>query len=116
MVWTVAAAGAAGWSGWAALSVSGPRALVVDFLLGPEEAAAARPGLFSAAAAEAARLGARELVFWETPGGPGREAIAALPGVRADAGFPLIVRPFDEAAVDRFSRLVHLMPSLYDLA
>jgi Acetyltransferase (GNAT) domain len=119
MVWTVAAAaaaGTAGWSGWAALSISGARALVVDFLLAPEEAAAACPGVFSAAAAEAARLGARELVFWETPGGPGRAAIAALPGDRADAGFPLIVRPFDEAAVVRFSRLVHLVPSLYDLA
>jgi hypothetical protein len=119
MVWTAAGGGAAetaGLSGWAALSVSGSRALVVDFLLAPDESASAYPGVFSAAAAEAARLGARELVFWETPGGPGRAAIAALPGERADAGFPLIVRPFDEGAVARFSRLVHLVPSLYDLA
>jgi GNAT acetyltransferase-like protein len=113
MVWT---RGAAGWNGWAALSVSGARALVVDFLVGHDEAASACPPVFSAAAAEAARLGADELVFWETPGGPARDAIAALPGAREEAGFSLIVRPFDEAAVARFAGAVQLVPSLYDLA
>ncbi|HYK42663.1 MAG TPA: GNAT family N-acetyltransferase [Thermoanaerobaculia bacterium] len=113
MVWT---RGAGGWAGWAALSVSGARALVVDFLLAPEEAASARPPVFSAAAAEASRLGASELVFWETPGGPARDSIAALPGRREEAGFSLIVRPFEEAAVSRFAASVQLVPSLYDLA
>ena len=53
--------------------------------------------------AEARRLGARRLVFWETPGGPGRRVLASLPGERRDAGFPMIARVFDDAAVDRFA-------------
>jgi hypothetical protein len=113
MVWT---RGAGGWSGWAALSVSGQRALVVDFVLGPGEARAKRPEVFAAAAAEASRLGAAELVFWETPGGPGRGAIAGLPGERADAGFSVAARPLDDAALTRFTREGHFVPSLYDVA
>ena len=64
---------------------------------------------------EARLLGARRLVFWETPAGPGRRAIEALPGERAAAGFPMIVRVFDEDAVRRFAQRLHLVPSLYDL-
>lgn len=100
--------------GWAVLSVVGEQALVADYLAlrsdGNDLVA-----LFAAAAAEAAAMGARRLVFWETPGGPGSAVLAALPGQRRDAGYPLIVRTFDDAAADRFARGVHLVPALYDL-
>ena len=99
---------------WAVLSVVGPEATVADYL-GREPDGRDLPALFAAAADEARRLGARTLVFWETPGGPGRAPIAALPGVSVDAGFPVIVRVFDEDAVRRFGERVHLVPSLYDL-
>ncbi len=99
---------------WAALSVVGEDATVADFL-GRESDGSDLAPLFAAAADEARRLGARRLVFWETPGGPGREAIAALPGESRDAGFPMIVRVFDDGAVERFGRRLHLVPSLYDL-
>jgi hypothetical protein len=99
---------------WAALSVFGKEATVVDYL-GREPDGGDLPPLFAAAAAEARRLGAPTLVFWETPGGPGRAPISALPGERADAGFPVIVRAGDEEAVRRFAAGVHLVPSLYDL-
>ena len=99
---------------WAVLSVFGKEATVADFL-GREPDGADLPGLFAAAAAEARRLGADTLVFWETPGGPGRAPIAGLPGERVDAGFPLIVRVGDEEAARRFGERVQLVPSLYDL-
>lgn len=101
-------------AGWAALSVAGEEATVADFL-GREADGRDLPALFAAAADEARGLGARRLVFWEPRGGPGRRAIEALPGERADAGFPMIVRVFDEAAVGRFAADLHLVPSLYDL-
>lgn len=101
-------------SGWAALSVVGEEATVADFL-GLDARGRDLAPLFAAAADEARRLGARRLVFWEPPGGPGRPAIEALPGEREDAGFPMIVRVFDEAAVRRFGERLHLVPSLYDL-
>ncbi len=100
--------------GWTVLSVIGEEATVADFL-GREPDGSDLVPLFAAAADEARRLGARRLVFWETPGGPGRRAIEALPGERTDAGFPMIVRVFDEAAVERFAERLHLVPSLYDL-
>ncbi len=99
---------------WAALSVVGPEATVADYL-GREPDGRDLPPLFAAAAETARGLGARTLVFWETPGGPGRAPIAALPGTSADAGFPVIVRVFDDPAVERFRERVHLVPSLYDL-
>jgi hypothetical protein len=99
---------------WAALSVVGEEATVVDFL-GREGDGSDLAPLFAAAADEARRLGALRLVFWQTPSGPGRRAIEALPGPSADAGFPMIVRVFDEAAVGRFAAGLHLVPSLYDL-
>jgi len=101
-------------TGWAALSVSGENALVADFLCGAPDGSDLT-GLFAAAAAEARRLGARWLVFWETPGGPGAEPLRGLPGQRREAGFPIIVRTFDDAAADRFARHAHLTPSFYDL-
>ena len=100
--------------GWTALSVIGEEATVVDYL-GREADGSDLAPLFAAAADEARRLGARRLVFWETPAGPGRRAIESLPGERADAGFPMIVRIFDEDAVRRFAERLHLVPSLYDL-
>lgn len=110
MVWT----GTPAMRGWAVLSVVGERALVADYLAAghwPSEL----PALFAGAAAEARRMGARHLVFWESPGGPAAKWIASLPGERRDAGFPLIVRSFDEEAVARFAEGVHLVPSLYDV-
>jgi hypothetical protein len=99
---------------WAVLSVAGEEALVADYL-GREPDGRDLPELFAGAAVEARRLGAKRLVFWSTPGGPGRAVIEALPGERRDAGFPMIVRSFDDAAVARFADAVHLVPSLYDL-
>ncbi|MEP7131746.1 MAG: GNAT family N-acetyltransferase [Acidobacteriota bacterium] len=110
MVWVD---GPRGMTSWATLSVTGERALVADWLA--VEGGAALPELLAAAASEASKLGARELVLWETPGGPGRDAISRLPGERADAGFPLIVRSFDDDAVRRFSEAAHMVPALYDL-
>jgi hypothetical protein len=111
MVWLEGGAGA---TGWAVLSIDGGRALVADFL-GSDADGGDLPALFSAAAAEARRLGADHLVFWETPGGPARDVLARLPGERRDAGFPIIVRTFDDAAADRFAADVHLTPALYDM-
>jgi Acetyltransferase (GNAT) domain len=99
---------------WAALSIVGPEATVADYL-GREADGRDLGPLFAAAAEEARRLGARTLVFWETPGGPGRAPIAALRGASVDAGFPMIVRLFDEDATRRFGERAHLVPSLYDL-
>lgn len=100
--------------GWAALSVSGETATLADYL-GREASGSDLPPLFAAAADEARRLGAGRLVFWSTPGGPARSVIESLAGDRLDAGFPMIVRAFDEEAVNRFASRVHLVPSLYDL-
>ena len=99
---------------WAVLSVLGEQALVADFLAGDPEGSDL-PALFGAAAAEAARLGASRLVFWETPGGPGRSAIERLPGETRDAGFFFVVRSFDHAGTDRFGREAHFTPALYDV-
>ena len=100
--------------GWAVLSVAGETALVADFV-GREADGSDLPALFSAAAAEAARLGASRLVFWEPPGGPAAGVLRSLPGERRDVGFPFVARSFDDAAADRFARDAHLVPSLYDL-
>ena len=100
--------------GWAVLSVEGETALVADFL-GREGDGSGLTALFSAAAAEATRLGATRLVFWETPGGPAADLLRTLPGERRDAGFPFVVRSFDDGAADRFGQSAHLVPSLYDL-
>ena len=100
--------------GWAVLSVTGDTALVADFL-GREADGSDLPALFSAAAAEARALGASKLVFWETPGGPAADLLRRLPGERRDAGFPIIVRTFDDAVASRFALHAHLVPSLYDL-
>jgi Acetyltransferase (GNAT) domain len=101
--------------GWAALSaVSDGTSTIVDYV-GREADGRDLPPLFAAAAAEARALGARHLAFWESPGGPGRAPIAALPGERRDAGFPMDARVFDEDAGRRFAASVSFVPSLYDL-
>jgi hypothetical protein len=99
---------------WAALSVGDGVATVVDYL-GRDPRGGDLPELFAAAADEARRLGAGSLALWVPPGGPGRAVIESLPGERLDAGFPMIVRVFDEEAVRRFAANLHLVPSLYDL-
>ena len=98
---------------WAVLSVAGEDAIVADYL-GSDASGADLPGLFAAAAAEAARMGARRLVFWEPPGGEAARVIARLPGVSEPAGFTLIARVFDEAAVRLFGSSL-LTPALYDV-
>lgn len=100
-------------SSWAVLSVLGESAIVADYL-GRAPDGGDLPGLFAGAAAEAARLGARELLFWETPGGPGARAIGELPGVSGPAGFTLIARVFDAGAASLFDA-GHLSPALYDV-
>ncbi len=99
---------------WAALSVEGEQALVADFLSEAEDGSDLL-ALFAAAAAEASRLGARRLVFWETPGGPGASAIGRLGGEIRDAGYSFVVRSFDDPLVERFARHSHFMPALYDV-
>ncbi|HLN58762.1 MAG TPA: hypothetical protein VK416_09385, partial [Thermoanaerobaculia bacterium] len=100
--------------GWAALSVVGEQAFVADFLSESRDGSDLPP-LFAAAAAEASRLGARRLVFWETPGGPGAAVIAGLRGEGREAGFPFVVRAFDDGVVERFARHAQLTPALYDV-
>jgi Acetyltransferase (GNAT) domain len=101
--------------GWAALSaVADGTATVVDYI-GREPDGSDLPPLFAAAAAEARSLGARYIAFWESPGGPGRNPIAALPGERFDAGYPFDVRAVDPDAARRFVAGVSFVPSLYDL-
>jgi Acetyltransferase (GNAT) domain len=99
---------------WAALSFAGEEATVSDYL-GGEADGGDLPALFAAVAEQARQMEARRLVFWRTPGGPGRAPIEKLPGQSVDAGFPMIVRVFDEAAVQRFGERLQLVPSLYDL-
>ncbi len=99
---------------WAALSVVGESALVADYL-GREADGSDLEPLFAAAAAEARRLGARWIVFWQTPGGPGRSVIDRLPGERRDAGYHFIGRVFEEDAARDFLENGQLVPSIYDV-
>jgi GNAT acetyltransferase-like protein len=99
---------------WGCLSVVGDNATVVDFL-GRQPDGSDLSALFALLAAEARRMGASTLVLWETPGGPGRQVIANLPGERRDAGFPLIVKTSDDLEADQFARSIHFTPALYDV-
>jgi Acetyltransferase (GNAT) domain len=98
---------------WAALSIApGGDALVADCLLrGPEDF----PDLFRAAGAEAARLGARALVFWDPPGGPARPALAALHPEHRESGFSLVARITDGQAARLFAEQAQVIPALYDV-
>jgi hypothetical protein len=99
---------------WAALSVLGKDALVADFL-GRDPEGGDLPRLFAAAAAEAGRLGATTLVFWESPGGAARRLLERLPGERREAGFSLAARIFEEESARLFFERAPLMPAVYDV-
>jgi hypothetical protein len=99
---------------WAVLSVVGEEAIVADFL-GREGDGRDLLALFSAAAAEAARLGANRLRFWKSPDRPARQLIEALGGEERDAGFWIVGRVFDEEPTRFFLRSGHLVPSLWDV-
>ena len=98
---------------WAVLAVTGEKALVADYL-GSGADGSDLPALFSAAAAEASRLGARRLEFWEPPGGPGALVIPRLAGESLPAGFSVIAVVFDEDAVRLFASSSYT-PALYDV-
>jgi Acetyltransferase (GNAT) domain len=102
------------WRGWAALSVVGENALVADFL-GSDPEGRDLPVLFAVAAAEAGKLRARRLVFWEPPGGPARRVLDRFPGERAAAGYSMIARVLDEERFSGTAERLHLVPSLYDV-
>jgi predicted N-acetyltransferase YhbS len=99
------------------LSVMGEEALVVEAAVPDESAARA---LFDALSAEAAALGARRLVFWETPGGPlaaisGRGAARRLPGGReGETGFSFATVPFDAEIMHEFVRSAQITAGIYD--
>jgi hypothetical protein len=99
---------------WAALSVVGAEGIVTDFL-GRERDGRDLLPLFSAAAAEAARLGAGKLRFWKSPGEPGRKVIDRLGGEEQEAGFWIVGRVFDEERARLFFDDGHLVPSLWDV-
>lgn len=106
--------GEGGLQSWAALSVLGEEAIVADYL-GRQADGGDLPALFAAAASEAKSLGASTLLFWETPGGPGRRVLDRLAGERREAGFVLAARIFDEEAARLFFEKGHLTPALYDV-
>ena len=99
---------------WAALSVVGATAVVADYV-GRAPDGSDLPRMLAACAAEAARLGARELLFWESPGSPLRPFLERLPGQRRDAGFSLAARAMEEETARGFFARCHLPPSLYDV-
>jgi predicted N-acetyltransferase YhbS len=98
------------------LSLRGENALVVDALVGRDHVV----GLFGALAKEAAAMGARHLVFWQTFAGPlaavaGNDAQRQLPGARvAEAGFSFATVPFDSAATAEFVRNAPITAGIYD--
>jgi len=110
MVWRE---GRDGYLSWAVLSVSGENALVADYLGRAADGSDLLP-LFAVAAAEAERLGARQLVFWHTRG-PEGEVIAALPGESASAGFALHARIAEPRLGRLFAEEGLVVPSLYDV-
>ena len=99
---------------WGVLSVAREGALVADYL-GREPDGGDLRALFAVAAAEARRMGAKTLIFWETPGGPGSAVIRGLDGERRDVGFPLDALSSDHALADRFALGLHLTPAIYDM-
>jgi GNAT acetyltransferase-like protein len=101
---------------WGALSVVGERALVVDFLVARESETDA---LLEAIRAEAHDMGARRLVFWETPGGPlarfSREGRSDDPSAEvSQAGFSFATVPFDENGTAGFVREAAVFAGIYD--
>jgi predicted N-acetyltransferase YhbS len=100
--------------GWAVLSVLGEEAVVADFL-GLEPDGSDLVPLFAAAAREASRLGAKQLLFWSTPGAPARAVLESLPGESRDAGFWFVGRVFDEEAAQAYLERGHFSASLHDV-
>lgn len=99
---------------WGVLSVAREGALMADYL-GREADGGDLRALFAVAAAEARRMGAKTLIFWEPPGGPGSAVIRGLDGERREVGFPLDALSSDHALADRFALGLHLTPALYDM-
>ncbi len=99
------------------LSVAGEEALVVEAAVPDESSVAA---LFDALSTEAAALGARRLVFWETPGGPlaavaGRDAARRRPGGRvAETGFSFATVPFEAGVAEEFVASAQITAGIYD--
>jgi len=97
------------------LAVTGGDALVVDVVAQGEEDVLA---LVGALEAEAASMGARRLVFWETAVSP--LAAVAGPartrpgGFARDAGFSFATVPFDAARTDGFVRRAPISAGIYD--
>jgi hypothetical protein len=60
-------------------------------------------------------MGARNLILWETPGGPARALFARLPGERREAGYSLSARLLEPETTKEFAGNVVLTPALYDV-
>jgi Acetyltransferase (GNAT) domain len=101
------------------LSLAGDSALVVDALLGDPSPATSRR-LFHALSGEAAAMGARRLVFWETPGGPlaalaGRHRRSDFHGVVRDAGYAFVTAVVhEEDAIASFVEDAQISAGIYD--
>jgi hypothetical protein len=105
-----------GCAAWGVLSLRGRDALVVDYLA-RDASFATFERLWNALRGEAFQLGARTLVFWESPGGPWRRfLLERLDGGRAfDAGYSLATAViFDEEIFSQFVRNLHFTPACYD--
>jgi Acetyltransferase (GNAT) domain len=103
---------------WGVLSVLEGDALVMDYLI-RDSSPELFERLWTALRSEAARMGARTLVFWEPPGGPWRrhliEKLRRAGGAVAEAGYSFATAVlFDEEALARFVRGLHFTPSFYD--
>jgi hypothetical protein len=103
---------------WAALAARGETLLVLDYLV-PPPAGESVAEFVRLLREEAGRVGARRLVFWESPAGPYRAPLAAEAS-RAGAetiaaGFSFVTAVvFREDELERFLRDVHFTPSFYD--
>lgn len=102
---------------WGALSVIGESALVVDAVVGDPETDPTP--LVEALRAEAFGMGARRLVFWESPGGSparvaGRDAGRDRGARVQDAGFSFATVPFEPDAASRFVREAQIFAGIYD--
>jgi hypothetical protein len=103
---------------WGVLALRDHDALVVDYL-----ARDVRPDTFETLwrnlRGEAARMGARTLVFWEPPDGPWRSLLlgrTGLPGATvADMGYSWATAVlFDEDVLAKFLEGFHFTPACYD--
>jgi hypothetical protein len=104
-----------GAAGCGVLSVVGEEALVTDAVAESGEAALA---LADALESEAAAMGARRLVFWETSAGPlaevaGRARSRAGGAVR-EAGFSFVTVTFDAGRTAEFVGRAAITAGIYD--